>query len=166
MYHPVKLLNLKKYKNNLFGKMEILNWNILLLKYEKGGLKIVGIFPKITSLQCSQVKRLYDDSFPAWKVIPLFFLKDYLGKNFLLKIYKNPIYYRYFLKKPTWIISLLFLKIMVRWKVRKIWEQNWIWMTIRNFIGDKLSPQSLLLKKKFVQNVVTISVILLLTNMT
>ena len=52
-------------------------------KYEQGGLKNVDIFSKITSLQCSWVKRLYDDSFYAWKVIPLFFIKNCLGKNFV-----------------------------------------------------------------------------------
>ena len=51
-------------------------------KYEKGGLKNVDIFSKITSLQCSWVKRLCGDSFHAWKVIPLFLIKYYLGKNF------------------------------------------------------------------------------------
>ena len=54
-------------------------------KYEKGGLKNVDIFSKITSLQCSWVKRLYGDSFNAWKVIPLFLIKNYLGKNFQRK---------------------------------------------------------------------------------
>ena len=52
-------------------------------KYEQGGLKNVDIFSKITSLQCSRIKRLYDDSFYTWKVIPLFFIKNRLGKNFV-----------------------------------------------------------------------------------
>ena len=38
-------------------------------KYERGGQKNVNIFSKMTSLQCSWVKRLYDDSFHGWKVI-------------------------------------------------------------------------------------------------
>ena len=41
-------------------------------KYEGGGLKNVDIFSKIISLQCSWVKGLYDNSFHAGKVIPLF----------------------------------------------------------------------------------------------
>ena len=52
-------------------------------KYEKGRLKNVDIFFKITILQCSWVKILYDDSFHAWKVILLFLIKNYLGKNVL-----------------------------------------------------------------------------------
>ena len=52
-------------------------------EYEEGGLKIVDIFSKITSIQYSWVKRLYDDSFHAWKVIPLIYIKNHLGKNFV-----------------------------------------------------------------------------------
>ena len=52
-------------------------------EYEQGGLKNVDIFFKITSLQCSLVKRLYDDSFHAWKVITLFLIKSQQGKNFV-----------------------------------------------------------------------------------
>ena len=54
-------------------------WN----KYEQGGLKTVDMFPKITSLQCSWVEKIYDDSFHARKVITLFLIKNYLVKNFL-----------------------------------------------------------------------------------
>ena len=49
-------------------------------EYEQGGLKNVDIFFKITSLQCSWVKRLNDDSFHARKV---FLIKNHLGKNFV-----------------------------------------------------------------------------------
>ena len=52
-------------------------------EYEQGGLKNVDIFSKIKSLQCSWVERLYDDSFHARKVIPLFLIKNHLGKIFL-----------------------------------------------------------------------------------
>ena len=41
-------------------------------EYEQGELKNVDIFSKIISLLCSWFKRLYDDSFHAWKVIPFF----------------------------------------------------------------------------------------------
>ena len=40
-------------------------------------------FSKMTSLQCSWVKRLFDDSFHVWKMIPLFLVKNYPRKNFL-----------------------------------------------------------------------------------
>ena len=45
-------------------------------EYEKGVLKSVDIFFEITSLRCTWVKILYDDSFHAWKVVPSFFIQD------------------------------------------------------------------------------------------
>ena len=50
--------------------------------YEKGGLKNVDLRNKITSIQCSWVKRLFEDDFHDWKVIPLFLIGKHLGKNF------------------------------------------------------------------------------------
>ena len=38
---------------------------------ENGGLKNVDIMYKLASLQCSWIKRLYDNSSHNWKVIPL-----------------------------------------------------------------------------------------------
>ena len=58
-----------------------LKYTALSNEYEQGGLKNVDIFSKITSLHCSWVKRLNDDSFHAWKVIPLFLIKNHLGKD-------------------------------------------------------------------------------------
>ena len=39
--------------------------------FKHGGLKNVNTQKKIISLQCSWVRKLYDDSFHEWKVIPL-----------------------------------------------------------------------------------------------
>ena len=50
--------------------------------HENGGLKNVDISSKIVSLQCSWIKRLYDDSFHSWKVIPLYLIKKQLGEHF------------------------------------------------------------------------------------
>ena len=50
--------------------------------YENGGLKNVDLRNKITSIQCSWVKRLFEDDFHDWKVIPLFLIGKYLCKNF------------------------------------------------------------------------------------
>ena len=49
-------------------------------EYEQGGLKNVDIFSKITSIFSP---RLYDDIFHAWKVLPLFLIKNHPGKNFV-----------------------------------------------------------------------------------
>ena len=54
-------------------------------EYEQVELKNVDIFFKTTSLQCSWVKRLYDDSFHDWKVILSFLIKNHQRKNLLLK---------------------------------------------------------------------------------
>ena len=51
--------------------------------YEKRGTKNVDLRNKITSMQCSWVKRLFEDDFHDWKVIPLFLIGKHLGKNFI-----------------------------------------------------------------------------------
>ena len=54
----------------------------LINNFDKGGLKDVDISSKITSLQCSWVKRLFDRNFHDWKIIPLFLFEKHFGKNF------------------------------------------------------------------------------------
>ena len=44
--------------------------------FKHGGLKNVNIQKKVMSLQCSWVRRLYDDSFLEWKAIPLKLIKS------------------------------------------------------------------------------------------
>ena len=46
------------------------------------GLKNVDIKSKIKSLQCSWVKKLYDDNFHEWKIIPLYLIEKTFGKTF------------------------------------------------------------------------------------
>ena len=46
--------------------------------FKHGGLKNVNINKKIISLQCSWMRRLYNDSFHEWKVIPLKLIKKIL----------------------------------------------------------------------------------------
>ena len=53
------------------------------LNYENAGLKNVDIMYKVVSLQCSWIKRLYDNSSHNWKVIPLHMIIQKLGKKFL-----------------------------------------------------------------------------------
>ena len=50
--------------------------------YLDGGLKNINIKAKIISLQCSWIKRLFDDNSHNWKIIPLGFINKYLGKDF------------------------------------------------------------------------------------
>ena len=46
----------------------------------------VDLRNKITRLQCSWVKRLFEDDFHDWKVIPLLLIGKKLGNNFVIKI--------------------------------------------------------------------------------
>ena len=48
---------------------------------ENGGLKVADIFSKFVSLQYSWIKRLFDNNFHQWKVIPLYPICQFLGKN-------------------------------------------------------------------------------------
>ena len=77
-------------------------------KYENGGLKNVDILSKVISLQCSWIKRLYDNSSHPWKIIPPYLINTYLEKNFKFhsnlgipanKIKHFPIYYKQILKR-------------------------------------------------------------------
>ena len=53
---------------------------------ESGRLKNF-IFSKVVSLQCSWIKRLFDNNFHQWKLIPFYLIRQYLAKNF--KFYSN-----------------------------------------------------------------------------
>ena len=70
---------------------------------ENDGLKSVHIPNKLTSLQCSWIKRLYDTTTHCWKIIPAFLIRKKLGKNFIFhsnlsinpnKIKEFPTYYQ------------------------------------------------------------------------
>ena len=56
--------------------------NTLINNFDKGGLKCIDIESKITSLQCSWIKKLYNNNFHEWKLIPLYLIKKHLGENF------------------------------------------------------------------------------------
>ena len=49
-------------------------------KYENGGLKNVDILSTVIVLQCSWIKRIYDNSSHPWKIIPSYLIDTYLGK--------------------------------------------------------------------------------------
>ena len=50
--------------------------------FEISSLKNVDINLKVISLQCSWVKKLYDENFHEWKVIPLHLILITFGQNF------------------------------------------------------------------------------------
>ena len=53
------------------GKNPKIKNSTLCNDYEYGGLRNVDIFSKVVSLQCSWMKRLFDNNFHQWKIIPL-----------------------------------------------------------------------------------------------
>ena len=50
--------------------------------YKNGCLKNVDINLKIASLKCSWIRRLYNECHHDWKIIPLNYINNALGKNF------------------------------------------------------------------------------------
>ena len=63
---------------------------ILCKRYQNGGLKNVDIRNKVNSVQSSWVKRLYNDCFHEWKIIPLYQLNKTFGpffKSFFQEIF-------------------------------------------------------------------------------
>ena len=50
--------------------------------FAEGTLRNVDIKTKLISLQCSWVKKLFDDNHHDWKTILLFLIIMYFGKNF------------------------------------------------------------------------------------
>ena len=45
--------------------------------YEYGGLKNDDSFSKVVTLQCSWIKRLFDNNFNQWKIILLYLTRQY-----------------------------------------------------------------------------------------
>ena len=64
------------------GKKAKIKHSTLCIGYEKGGIKNVDLRNKITSMQCSWIKRLFKDDFHHSKAISLFLIGKHLGKNF------------------------------------------------------------------------------------
>ena len=60
------------------GKTPNIKSSTLCNDYDKN----VDAFSKIVSLQSSWIKRLFDNNFHQWKVIPLYLIRRYLGRNF------------------------------------------------------------------------------------
>ena len=55
--------------------------------FETGALINIDINLKVKSLQCSWVKKLYDEHFHEWKIIPFHLIHITLGQN--LKFHSN-----------------------------------------------------------------------------
>ena len=51
--------------------------------YKNGGLRNVDINLKIVSVKCSWIRRLYNECRRDWKIIPLNYINNAIGKNFI-----------------------------------------------------------------------------------
>ena len=74
------------------------------------GLKNVDIPRKIIALQCSWIRRLYDDSFHEWKLIPLYLIEKSFGTSF--KFHSDLL----FKSNKTKFFPSFYREIMYNWK--------------------------------------------------
>ena len=79
------------------GKKPKIKHDTLCQNYENGGLKNVDINAKVLSLQCSWIRKLYDNDFHEWKIIPSFLIHQNFGNNF--KFHNNIDFSKKVLKK-------------------------------------------------------------------
>ena len=78
--------------------------------YKAGGLKNVDIPNKIIALQCSRIRRLYDNSFHEWKFIPLYLIEQSFGTSF--KFHSNLL----FKSNKTTFFPSFYSEIILNWK--------------------------------------------------
>ena len=108
---PTQIINeLNKMQKEFIwkGSNPKIKHSTLCNKYENGGLKNADVLSKVISLQCSWIKRFYDNSSHPWKIIPSHLIDTYLGKYFKFhsnlcisanKIKRFPIYYKQIFKR-------------------------------------------------------------------
>ena len=91
--------------------------------YKGGGLKNIDILNKVLSLQCSLIRRLYDNSFHKWKLIPPFLIKNSFGNCF--KFHSN----LFFKRNKIRFFPSFYKEIFLYWKkylTRKPEIPSWI----------------------------------------
>ena len=82
---PIHIVNeLEKIQKAFLWKNSSpkIKYETLCNDYKGGGLKNIDISSKSISLQCSRIRRLYDNSSHEWKLIPLFLIKKSFGSSF------------------------------------------------------------------------------------
>ena len=81
---PHAIINQLNVKKSFIwnGKNPKIKHSTLSNSYEDGGLKDVDVFTKVTSLQCSWIKRLCDENFHEWKIISSYLIKTIFCENF------------------------------------------------------------------------------------
>ena len=103
-------MNLKKYRWIFCGKTPKINHETLCNDYKAGGLKNVDIPNKIIALQCSWIRRLYNNSFHEWKLIPLYLIEKSFVRSF--KFHSNLL----FKSNKTKFFPSFYREILLCWK--------------------------------------------------
>ena len=102
-------MNLKKYRRPFYDSSPKIKQESLCNDYKGGGLKNTDILNKIISLQCSWIRRLYDNSFHEWTLIPLFLIKKSFGGFFF---HSN----LFFKRKKIKFFPSFYKEIVLCWK--------------------------------------------------
>ena len=107
-------MNLEKYKKLFFlnNSSPKTKHETLCNDYKAGVLKNVVIPSKIIALQCSWIRRLYDNSFHEWKLIPLHLIEKSFGTSF--KFYSNLL----FKSNKIKFFPSFYREIILNWKNR------------------------------------------------
>ena len=82
----------------------------LRMEFKAKGLQNVDICFKFVSLQCSWVKKLYDDCFHEWRIIPLHLLNKCFGPS--IKFYSNLHFESKLLKQ----FPSFYKEVLMNWK--------------------------------------------------
>ena len=106
---------LNKIQQNFIwsGKNSKIKHGTLCNDYENGGLKNVDIESKMISLRCSWVKRLYDESFQEWKVIPNYLITKALGDNF--RFHSNLKFNNFFRNSLKSTLPIFYQDLFTNW---------------------------------------------------
>ena len=111
---PKHIVNeLEKIQNTFFwnNSSAKIKREILCNNYEAGGLKNVDIPNKTMALQCSCLRRLYDNSFHEWKLIPQHLIEKPLGALFLF--HSNLL----FKSNKTMFLSSFYRENILNWEI-------------------------------------------------
>ena len=107
--------------------------------YENVGFKDVNIAAKISSLQSSRIKKLFDENFHDWKIIPLHIIHKSLGKKFVfhsnLKVNKKLT--KSFLKYYREIINTWGSKFLCQTLEQSAILSQFLWFNSQIQIGNK-----------------------------
>ena len=107
--------------------------------YENGGLKNVNIAVKISSLQSSCIKRLFDENFHDQKILPLHIIHKSLGKKLVfhsnLKVNKELT--KSFLKHYRDIINLWGSKFSYQTLLPSAVLSQFLWFNSQIQIGNR-----------------------------